>query len=315
MSQFVAFGECMIELSSREGSLHQGFGGDVFNTCVYLKRTFKYIDSGLLTAVGQDLQSEQMVATFAREQLNIQNVLRHPQLIPGLYWIHNDEVGEKIFNYWRDNSAAKRTIELVNASNIQSLGSADIFFFSGISLAILPKEDQAKFFDLLNQLKKQGVKIAFDPNYRPKLWANPQDAKDLFHQCFLLSDILLPGVEDFSLLYGIEDEQGVLEFLAVYDIKELVLKNGAKHVTVQYKNKQTVVTITPVTNVVDTTSAGDSFNGVYFGARLNGYDIETSVKMASRIAGEVVQHKGAIVDADIFSKKVKQLFLDFAPAK
>lgn len=66
---------------------------------MYLKRTFKYIDSGLLTAVGEDLQSEQMVETFAREQLNNSNVLRHPKLIPGLYWIHNDEVDEKVFSF------------------------------------------------------------------------------------------------------------------------------------------------------------------------------------------------------------------------
>ena len=57
-----------------------------------------------------------------------------------------------------------------------------------------------------------------------------------------------------------------------------------------------------VENVVDTTSAGDSFNGVYLGARLEGHSVVDSIALASKAAGFVIQHKGAIVDKTAYQQ-------------
>lgn len=40
--------------------------------------------------------------------------------------------------------------------------------------------------------------------------------------------------------------------------------------------------IEPMQNIVDTTAAGDSFNGAYLAQRLEGVCIEDSVKLASK---------------------------------
>ena len=52
----------------------------------------------------------------------------------------------------------------------------------------------------------------------------------------------------------------------------------------------------PILNVVDTTSAGDSFNAGFLNGYLRNKPLETCCQQGNRIAGIVIQHKGAIID-------------------
>jgi 2-dehydro-3-deoxygluconokinase len=65
----------------------------------------------------------------------------------------------------------------------------------------------------------------------------------------------------------------------------------------------------PVTNVVDTTSAGDSFNGVYLGARISGEAVTVAVHLAAKSAALVIQHRGAIIPLAVFDKFWKNIKL------
>jgi 2-dehydro-3-deoxygluconokinase len=47
--------------------------------------------------------------------------------------------------------------------------------------------------------------------------------------------------------------------------------------------------------VVDTTAAGDSFNGAYFSVRLKGGRVIDAAEAGSKLAAQVIQHSGAIV--------------------
>ena len=301
MQKIVLMGECMLELRQAKGGLmNQSFAGDTFNTAVYMKRTFAQQDIAFMTAVGQDTISQQMVSACSLENLNNQHVFAKSDRNPGIYLVQTDEQGERSFLYWRDSSAAKQVMQYVDQQAIAELCKADLFFFSGISIPILEPQDRAAFWAMLAQLKQAGVKIGFDPNYRPRLWNSADEAKAEFAKAYAASDIMMPGVDDFKQLYAIETLEDILAFCEPFDIAELVLKNGPKSVYCQLDSQLTHVAITPVTKVVDTTSAGDSFNGVYLGARLAGHDITSSVNLASTAAGIVIQHPGAIAPADAF---------------
>jgi 2-dehydro-3-deoxygluconokinase len=51
----------------------------------------------------------------------------------------------------------------------------------------------------------------------------------------------------------------------------------------------------PTVKATDTTGAGDSFNAGYLATRLGGGSIEDSVAAGRKLAGIVVQHRGAII--------------------
>jgi 2-dehydro-3-deoxygluconokinase len=315
MKNIFLFGECMIELmaaspdkssSSSSNTMAQSFAGDVFNTGVYLKRAFAETNVHLVTAVGQDSFSHDMINYFHQEKINTDYVFRSEDKIPGLYAIQTDELGERSFTYWRENSAARQTVSFITDAVLQKMKTGDLFFFSGISLAVIEPEFREAFWQCLIQLKTAGVNIVFDPNFRARMWESTEEAKKQFEQAFELSDILLPGIEDFQQLYQLNTFEEVKHFCQGFQIDELVIKNGPDGVLTIVDGVEEYFTIEPASHVVDTTSAGDSFNGIYLGSRLDGMSVSQSIEFASQSAALVIQHKGAIVEREIFSKFLMQ---------
>jgi len=302
-------GECMSELREAEnGLLSQGFAGDTYNSAVYMKRTFPQHDVYYISAVGKDALSDEMVMHAVNEGINPRFIGRHEEKHLGLYRIYTDDTGERSFVYWRSDSAAKSMMQTLDSNDIAAMTAFDMVLFSGISLAIINEEDLSTYFSLLTRLKSAGVKLVFDINHRPSLWKSKDDAKRLYAKAYELADIILPGIEDFNFLYGIDTIDETLKFLSDYTFDEVIIKNGSDAVTViNQQGDISQVPLTPVENVVDTTSAGDAFNGVYLGARLEDSSQKEAVDKASKSAGFVIQHKGAIVDSTAYSLFSKNL--------
>ncbi|WP_343817090.1 sugar kinase [Colwellia asteriadis] len=305
MKNVFLFGECMIELMSisqekTRNIMSQSFAGDVFNTAVYLKRTFSDINTHLVTAVGTDPFSLAMISYFESEDIGSSLVFKSANKIAGLYSIQLDAQGERSFTYWRENSAARQIMEHIDDEAINYLAKGDMFFFSGISLAVIKPEARAEFWLLIDRLRLAGVQIVFDPNYRPRLWSSPQEAQQQFELALSKSDLSLPGVDDFEQLFGMTSIEEVSDYCKPFAINELIIKNGAQTILTIVDGDVAEFVITPIENVVDTTSAGDSFNGVYLGARIQGYSVKGAIALASQAAGFVIQHKGAIVDKQAY---------------
>ena len=51
----------------------------------------------------------------------------------------------------------------------------------------------------------------------------------------------------------------------------------------------------PVTNVVDTTAAGDAFNAGYLAARMLGLDPRQAARTGSALSAVVIRHPGAVI--------------------
>ena len=310
MKNIFLFGECMIELmaASQDKSsnmLKQSFAGDVFNTAVYLKRTFTDVKVHLVTAVGKDNFSQDMVQYFESENIDTDFVFQSDTKIPGLYAIQLDDAGERSFTYWRNDSAARQIMNHIDDKAINALSQGDMFFFSGISLAVIEPEARAEFWALIDKLSAAGVQIVFDPNYRPRMWSGPKEAQEQFELALQKSDLSLPGVDDFEQLFGMKTVEEVYNYCKPFGINELIIKNGEQGILVVVDGKTSPFAITPVENVVDTTSAGDSFNGVYLGARTEGFSVNDSITLASKAAGFVIQHRGAIAPASEFDTFIK----------
>jgi 2-dehydro-3-deoxygluconokinase len=53
--------------------------------------------------------------------------------------------------------------------------------------------------------------------------------------------------------------------------------------------------VSPVDGVIDTTAAGDSFNGAYLAALLEGRSPSHAIVQGQHCAGQVIRHRGALL--------------------
>ncbi|HAS6341858.1 TPA: sugar kinase [Vibrio vulnificus] len=313
MKHIAIIGECMIELNGKPfGSMHQTFGGDTLNAAVYLSRGCEAnskpdeVKVSYVTALGNDPISTGMLTRWQDEGVSTDLVLRDETRTPGLYLIQLDDQGERTFLYWRNQSAARYLLQHPNFGLIkQALTQVDAVFLSGISLAILPEEDRISLLNLLVELKAQGVEIAFDSNFRPALWPRDdnQTVKNVYQAMYQLTDVALVTFDDEQLIWGDETPEQTIGRLTSLGVGKCIVKLGADGCLVQDSTNQgsgtalapQAVPTQPVVQVVDTTSAGDSFNGGFLSAYLAGADLETSCQRGNALAGAVIQHRGAII--------------------
>jgi 2-dehydro-3-deoxygluconokinase len=132
---------------------------------------------------------------------------------------------------------------------------------------------------LLEALRGKVGKIAFDPNYRPALWRSREEAAGIVREAAARADIFLPSSEDMEAL-RIEPDCGEVAMTAEAARCQV---NGA---WVQGD-------LAP--RVIDTSGAGDSFNGAYLAARLRGLAPADAARAGLAMAAEVVGHPGAII--------------------
>ncbi|MFU2059147.1 sugar kinase [Avibacterium volantium] len=311
MKKIAIIGECMIELNGEPfGNMWQTYGGDTLNTATYLARVSnpQDIDVHYITAMGADKLSQQMIQHWQQDHINTDNVLIDPHRQAGLYLIQLDKFGERTFLYWRSESAARYLLQHPDYAQVQQqLSEMDMIYLSGISLAILPDADRYALIAQLKQLASQGVKIAFDSNYRPKLWESVEKTQEIYTALLPFIDLALVTFDDEQALWGDSETAQSVQRLKDFGVKNIVLKqgkDGALFCDAQ-GNEQHIAT-TPVANVVDTTSAGDAFNAGF----LNGYLREKSpqqcCQQGNQVAGIVIQHKGAIIDKNATAHLIHQ---------
>lgn len=296
--RFAAIGECMLEMSQTEGShYHMGFGGDTLNVALYLARAAQeQVDVQYVTALGDDAHSNNMIRKWTKEGIGHQLVAQLPNRLPGLYFIELDHHGDRSFLYYRSQSAARDMMKGDIGDQIcAALPSFDMLYFSGICLAILDDGSRSKLLAAIEKAKQQGTKIAFDNNYRETLWKDKKQARYWFEKAFAFVDIALPSFDDAKLLFGDKDMQATAKRVRGYGVDEIVVKRGDKGYLLVSGDKEKLVEVEPATIVVDTTAAGDSFNGGYLAARLLSHSVEVSANYATILAKTVIAYPGAII--------------------
>lgn len=290
-----AMGECMLELR-REGDGYQmGYGGDVFNTAVYAERSGANVS--FLTATGDDNYSEFLVSAWQEENIETKLVRRITNATPALYAIEIDEQGERSFQYWREASPFKRWLEEGDYRNelVDHLTDFDCLYFSGITLAMLPDTDRTFLLQSLTQYRDRGGLIAFDPNYRPRLWKDVAAARHWIDQAYQHSDIALPSIDDERQLRGDElSAESLATQLKNLGVDEIVIKQGSDELYIHQGALQFVMKPEAVTPI-DTTAAGDAFNGAYLAARIKQVPLENAAETAASLARQVILKPGAIV--------------------
>jgi 2-dehydro-3-deoxygluconokinase len=293
MIKVASIGECMIELKQAEGGLYsRGYGGDTLNTSVYLARLGVSVD--YITALGDDPLSDEMVAGWTAEGVGTDRVLRIPGKLPGIYLIQTDDKGERRFFHWRENAAVRQLMNLPETDHmLASLASYDLVYLSAITLALYSGEGRARLFAALRRARDGGTRVAFDTNFRIRLWPDLDIARAVYRDAFAATDIALASTEDLLPLYAGDNNDRLIAHISS---SEAVLKLAVPASIVRFEGVSHEVRAEPVTRpVVDTTAAGDSFAAAYIFARLAGADAVEAARAGHRLASVVVCYPGAII--------------------
>lgn len=296
-----SIGECMVELApaQEQGSFLQSFAGDSLNTLWYLRQLCPTWKCRYLTRVGQDHISDQMLSMMAGAGMETDHVSREADRTLGLYMISLTD-GERSFSYWRGQSAARRLAD--DPKRVAAaLADADVVFFSGITLAILAPTARATLLEKVKAARAGGKTVVFDPNLRPKLWPDAAQMQQAIMAGAAVSDLVLPSFDEEAEHFGDATVEATANRYLANGATSVVVKNGSGQVYYAHQGETGLVTPTPAGAVVDTTSAGDSFNAGLLAGLGRSASMAEAIKLGCDVAREVIGQKGALVTLDELS--------------
>ena len=174
---------------------------------------------------------------------------------------------------------------------LDNISNSNIFYYSGISASILDESQK-------QQLIKVGATAsvcAFDFNFRHQLHYDKIRSQSLFIAINNYVNINFVSYDDVKELFKIKKPNEIFNLLS--NEKNLILLRYKNSII--FKNlDQDIKTITvPHGEVVDTTAAGDAFNGSFLALMNNGKNtsIEEIILKSHAVTREVIKYKGAII--------------------
>lgn len=299
LNRFLSIGECMVEMApvDKAGDFRMGFAGDTFNTSWYMRALRPDVQTGYFTRVGTDAVSQSMLEMMTDAGVDTSFIAQDPIRSVGLYLISLKD-GERSFSYWREQSAARKLAQ--DAETLSSaMQGADLVYFSGITLAILDVQGRQTLLDTLDDARANGKRIAFDSNLRPRLWASNDEMTSTVMKAAAVSDIVLPSYDDEADFFGDTDIEATGTRYLNAGAKTVVIKNGAGAIHYLHEGFSHHIDPPEVGEIIDTTSAGDSFNAGFFAGLDRATSMEDLIRSASKVAGQVIGRKGALVPLDL----------------
>jgi len=292
----ICVGEAVVELArGGDGRFALGSGGDTFNTAIYLARAS--VAAGFASALGDDPYSEAILSLAHAEGVDTGLILRVAGRLPALALIDAEPQGQRRAYAWREAAPARELFELPHWSRVaEALTAAGLIYFSGITLSLYSNIGLGRFLAAVELARGNGVKIAFDGNFRPRDWKGDLTrTRTVFAEALKRVDIALPAYDDEAVLWGDPSPEATIERLQAFGVGEIVVKNGPNSALIASAGNREAVPVPEVVVPVDPTAAGDGFNAGYLAARISGRGAAEAAQAAHRLAGQVIRHRGAIM--------------------
>lgn len=294
--QILCIGEAMVELSQSDSAdgWHLGVAGDTLNTAWYLRGLLP--DPwriGYLSRVGMGAFSQRMLNFLDASNIERAHVSRDKTREIGLYAISLND-GERSFSYWRDTSAARGLAD--DPQRLQdAFADASVLYFSGITLAILSDAARTSLLAALQDARNRGAFVVFDPNLRPRLWADNRTMCAQIERAAAQCDLILPSFDDEATHFADPDPHATIARYHRLGAAQVVVKNGGGPMFYSGPAGTGALTDLVPETPVDTTSAGDSFNAGYLAAMLQGADPDTASRAGHALSRQVIRYRGALV--------------------
>ena len=285
----VALGEPMIEFSQIPGDPRrylQGFGGDTMNCVIAAARQGAKV--AYITRLGDDEFGRQFLELWREEGVDASGVGIDAEAPTAVYFISHGATGH-LFSYRRSGSAASR----IGTEHLplDLIRGAHFFHASGISQAISSSACDA-VFAAIEAARAAGVKVAYDCNYRQRLW-RLQRARAVISATIPLSDYFLISLEEAEAIMQLHDPSAILERCHRQGARNVVLKLGEGGVLGSDGTRTERIAGHKI-NSVDGTGAGDCLAGALLARMAAGDDFWQALRYANAAAALTTTGYGAV---------------------
>ena len=292
--EIVSLGEPMLEFNAETtgrlkdvSAFKRGWGGDTSNFAVTVARLGRSV--GYMCRVGDDEFGKCFLDLWRTEGVDTSRVIVEENGFTGIYFISIREEGEHDFTYYRAESPASHlSTDDLDPTYIED---AKLFHTSGISQAI-SQSSRETVFQAMAIAKRSGVLVTYDPNLRLKLWPI-NTARAVITHTFELADVVFPSMEDVTSLLGPVSPETAARQILKRGPKIVAIKLGADGCLVVTRDqvvRSPGFQVTPV----DTTGAGDAFDGAFAVGLLEGWTIEETAEFANAVGALTTLKKGAV---------------------
>lgn len=232
----------------------------------------------LIACLGEDDFGERAVSGLAAEGIDTSWLICDPMAPSGTALIMVSDSGENLIAVAPGANARLTPDHVARAASV--LGSADVLLLQ-LETPLETVEAAARI------AADNGVTVILDP----------APARPLSDGLLGRIDLLTPNVSEAELLAGEritteEDARRVAAELAARGVRQVVLTRGASGCLAHTTEGAFTIPAAP-TEAVDTTAAGDCFNGALACAVGRGASLRQALEFASRAAAVAVSRVGA----------------------
>jgi 2-dehydro-3-deoxygluconokinase len=294
----LGLGECMVEFYAAQPlgvakALQRGYGGDVLNSLVAAARLGAR--TGFITRVGNDPFGAGLREAWIAEGVDVEQAPL-AEGDNGVYFISVADDGEREFSYRRQGTPASR----LGPDDLDEdyIASSRCLLLSGITQALSASAREATLA-AARMASQHGVQVAYDPNYRPRLWESQGGlaaARDALDALLPYADWVLPSHPADAVLLGETDDMDAFAVASAFARRcpNVALKCGPDGCIIATAWHAEQVPGVAAKKLVDTTGAGDLWNGSFLVCLQRGMLPSEAARVAHRLAAAKLAHRGAI---------------------
>ena len=256
----VALGELLIDFTengiSPQGNplLEANPGGAPCNVLAMLNQLGK--KTAFIGKVGNDQFGTMLKAALQEVNIETKGLLMDDSVHTTLAFVHTFPDGDRDFAFYRNPGADMMlTKEEVSEDLIRS---SRLFHFGTLSSTHKGVREATRY--ALEVAKKEQLLITFDPNLRPPLWENLEDARTEILYGMSQCDVLKISDNEMEFLTGTDDyDRGVNLLLEKYPIPLVLVTLGKEGSRAYYQGRKVEAATFLQEKTIETTGAGDTF--------------------------------------------------------
>ncbi|MCR4429236.1 MAG: sugar kinase [Caldiserica bacterium] len=262
-------------------------GGTGANVGVALSRL--ELKVSLASAVGNDAFGREALENLKREKINTALVQVQPQYNTGLVFTAIDEFGERTFFVFRRDCA---DIHMTLEPEALLKEQADEIFVTGVSIA----EGIESYHSILGFLEKSGKqKIFFDPNIRSPNGKITEETRERYLHVLRFSKVFLPNEQEILEIMRENSLKTAIKKALEMGVEEIWVKRGKEDfLWASQKGGFVAFPTMKVSQVSDTTGAGDLFDAAIIFGLTNNWTAQETAIFAAKATAFSVQRPGSI---------------------